>query len=508
MKKVTMRELLEAGVHFGHQTRYWHPGMAPYIYGHRSRVHIINLEKTMPMLEGAMNYLSSMAAASGKVLFVGTKRAAREAVESAAQRCFMPYVSQRWLGGMLTNFKTIRNSVKRMLDIEEMDRDGRMARLAKKERLSLRREAQKLKKSLDGIRDMDYLPDALFVIDVGYEGIAVSEARKLGIPVVGIVDTNNDIDGIDYIVPGNDDAIRAITLFADAAAAAILNGRKSVAMKRGDDESEQAARDEPTTKITKKRTGGLDRSAVIRIPPSAQKSDKIKAEQAREKAKADKARAAEKARAEKAKTEKAIAAEKTKAKAETEKAIAETKAGKAAEPAMGAEEGKADRPDIKQTAAKTVADKADDGHKADQAAAPAAVKPAAATATETAARKKAVAEPPKDGGETEEAVATKKQIAAAKKTATKKAAKKKTATAKKAPAVTKKTAAKKAVTKTAAAKKAVTKKTAAKKKTATKKAPVATKKKAATKKAVTKKTAAKKKAAKKAPAATKKKTVK
>ena len=229
MSNVTMRQLLEAGVHFGHQTRYWNPGMAPYIFGHRSKIHIINLEKTLPMLGDALNYLGKLAAGHGKILFVGTKRAAREPVARAAERCEMPYVSQRWLGGMLTNFKTVRQSVERMKGIEAMEEDGRMARLSKKEALGLRREAAKLNKSLGGIRNMDYLPDALFVIDVGYENIAVSEANKLGIPVVGIVDTNNRTDGIDYIIPGNDDAIRAITLFTEVTADAIIEGHKSAA---------------------------------------------------------------------------------------------------------------------------------------------------------------------------------------------------------------------------------------------------------------------------------------
>ncbi len=229
MSNVTMRQLLEAGVHFGHQTRYWNPGMAPYIFGHRSKIHIINLEKTLPMLGDALNYLGKLAAGRGKILFVGTKRAAREPVARAAERCEMPYVSQRWLGGMLTNFKTVRQSVERMKSIEAMEEDGRMARLSKKEALGLRREAAKLNKSLGGIRNMDYLPDALFVIDVGYENIAVSEANKLGIPVVGIVDTNNRTNGIDYIIPGNDDAIRAITLFTEVTADAIMEGHKSAA---------------------------------------------------------------------------------------------------------------------------------------------------------------------------------------------------------------------------------------------------------------------------------------
>lgn len=234
MANVTMRRLLEAGVHFGHQTRYWNPRMAPYIFGHRSKIHIINLEKTLPMLNDALNYLGTVASGNGKILFVGTKRAARDPVARAAERCDMPYVNQRWLGGMLTNFKTVRQSVERMKNIESMEDDGRMDRLSKKEALGLRREAHKLHKSLGGIRSMNYLPDAIFVIDVGYENIAVCEANKLGIPIVGIVDTNNKVNGIDYIIPGNDDAIRAITLYAEAAADAIVEGRPVPTQAEGD----------------------------------------------------------------------------------------------------------------------------------------------------------------------------------------------------------------------------------------------------------------------------------
>jgi len=228
MANVTMRQMLEAGVHFGHQTRYWNPKMAPFIFGHRSKIHIINLEKTLPMLNDALNFLGSLASNNGKILFVGTKRAAREPLAKAAEACSMPYVTQRWLGGMLTNFKTVRQSVTRMKNIEAMAEDGRLTRLSKKEALGLRREAEKLSKSLGGIRDMEYLPDAIFVIDVGYENIAIKEANKLGIPVVGIVDTNNQAEGIDYVVPGNDDAIRAISLYAQAVAEAVSEGRKSI----------------------------------------------------------------------------------------------------------------------------------------------------------------------------------------------------------------------------------------------------------------------------------------
>ena len=252
MAKVTMRQLLEAGVHFGHQTRYWNPKMAPYIFGHRSKIHIINLDKTLTMLDDALNYLGALVANRGKILFVGTKRAARDPITKAAERCKMPYVSQRWLGGMLTNFKTIRQSVERMKNIEAMEENGRMARLGKKEALGLRREAEKLNKSLGGIRNMDYLPDAIFVIDVGYESIAVSEANKLGIKVVGIVDTNNRADGVDYIIPGNDDAIRAISLYAEAAADAIIASREAITTASTDSE-EFVEVTEDKSKVTKKK---------------------------------------------------------------------------------------------------------------------------------------------------------------------------------------------------------------------------------------------------------------
>ncbi len=229
MSKVTMRQMLEAGVHFGHQTRYWNPKMAPYIFGQRNKIHIINLEKTLPLFREAMNFLGSLAANGGKILFVGTKRAARDAIQEEAARCNMPYVNHRWLGGMLTNFKTIKQRVKRLKELEAMFEDGSIDRFSKKEALGLRREMEKLDRSLGGIKEMEKIPDVLFVIDVGHEDIAVAEARKLGIPVVGVVDTNNDPDGIDYVIPGNDDAIRAIQLYVQGAAAAVLEGRASAA---------------------------------------------------------------------------------------------------------------------------------------------------------------------------------------------------------------------------------------------------------------------------------------
>jgi small subunit ribosomal protein S2 len=227
--QVSMRQMLEAGVHFGHQTRYWNPKMGAYIFGHRNKIHIINLEKTLPLFQESMNYLGSLAANGGKILFVGTKRAARDAIREEAERCGMPFVNYRWLGGMLTNFKTIRQSIKRLKELEAMFDDGTIERFSKKEALGLRREKDKLEQSLGGIKNMDGLPDALFVIDVGHEKIAVTEANKLGVPVVGVVDTNNDPSSVDYVIPGNDDAIRAVRLYIEGAASAVLDGRSTAA---------------------------------------------------------------------------------------------------------------------------------------------------------------------------------------------------------------------------------------------------------------------------------------
>jgi small subunit ribosomal protein S2 len=228
MPDVTMRQMLEAGVHFGHQTRYWNPKMEPYIFGARGKIHIINLERTLPLLKEALDFLSRMAARRGNVLFVGTKRAAGQAITEEAQRCGMPYVSNRWLGGMLTNFRTIRQSINRLKELEAMDTDGTFERLVKKEVLELTRERDRLEQNLGGIKDMPSLPDAMFVIDIGHEDIAVAEARKLGIPVVAVVDSNNNPEMVDYAIPGNDDAIRSVRLYAQLAADAILEGKASV----------------------------------------------------------------------------------------------------------------------------------------------------------------------------------------------------------------------------------------------------------------------------------------
>jgi small subunit ribosomal protein S2 len=232
-----MRQMLEAGVHFGHQTRYWNPKMGAFIFGQRNKIHIVNLEKTLPLYQDAVNFMGTLAANGGRILFVGTKRAAREAIQEEALRCGMPFVNHRWLGGMLTNFKTIRHSVKRLKELETMFEEGTIERFNKKEALGLSRERAKLEQSLGGIKDMDGLPDAMFVIDVGHEKIAVTEANKLGIPVIGVVDTNNDPSKVDYVIPGNDDAIRAVRLYIGGAADAILDGRSTAAAMVGRDDS-------------------------------------------------------------------------------------------------------------------------------------------------------------------------------------------------------------------------------------------------------------------------------
>ncbi|TXH92040.1 MAG: 30S ribosomal protein S2 [Pseudomonas sp.] len=229
MSQVTMRDMLKAGVHFGHQTRYWNPKMGKYIFGARNKIHIVNLEKTLPMFNEAQAFVEKLAAGKNKILFVGTKRSAGKIVREEATRCGMPFVDHRWLGGMLTNYKTIRQSIKRLRDLEVQSQDGTFAKLTKKEALMRTRDLEKLDRSLGGIKDMGGLPDALFVIDVDHERIAITEANKLGIPVIGIVDTNSSPEGVDYIIPGNDDAIRAIQLYMGAMADAVIRGRGNAA---------------------------------------------------------------------------------------------------------------------------------------------------------------------------------------------------------------------------------------------------------------------------------------
>jgi len=224
----SMREMLECGVHFGHQTRYWNPKMAPYIFGHRNKIHIINLEKTFALYQEALKFVRQLIANKGVILFVGTKRQAREIIREEAQRCGSPYVDHRWLGGMLTNYKTVKQSIKRLKDMEAMAQDGSFDRMPKREALDFQREIVKLDRSLGGIKDMSGLPDALFVIDVGYHKGAVAEAKKLGIPIIAIVDTNHNPEGIEYVIPGNDDSSRAIRLYARGVADAVLEGRSHI----------------------------------------------------------------------------------------------------------------------------------------------------------------------------------------------------------------------------------------------------------------------------------------
>ena len=233
MAQVTMRELLQAGAHFGHQTRFWNPKMAPFIFGARNKIHIINLEHTVPALNDALNYVNKLASNKSKVLFVGTKRAAAPIIREQDSRCGMPFVDHRWLGGMLTNWKTIRQSIKRLKDLEAQAQDGTFAKLTKREALERTREMEKLEKSLGGIKDMGGLPDAIFVVDVDHEKIAITEANKLGIPVIGIVDTNSNPAGVDYVIPGNDDAIRAVQLYVGAMADAVLEGKEYAATTGG-----------------------------------------------------------------------------------------------------------------------------------------------------------------------------------------------------------------------------------------------------------------------------------
>jgi len=227
MTQVSMRDMLKAGAHFGHQTRYWNPKMGKFIFGARNKIHIINLEKTMPMFSDALTFVERLASGKNKLLFVGTKRAASKIIAEEATRAGMPYVDHRWLGGMLTNYKTIRASIKRLRDLEAQSQDGTFTKLTKKEALMRTRDLEKLDRSLGGIKDMGGLPDALFVIDVEHERIAITEANKLGIPVIGIVDTNSSPEGVDYVIPGNDDAIRAIRLYAAAMADAVLRGKNN-----------------------------------------------------------------------------------------------------------------------------------------------------------------------------------------------------------------------------------------------------------------------------------------
>ena len=317
MTDVSMRRMLEAGVHFGHQTRFWNPKMGPYIFGERNGIHIINLEKTLPLFTDAAGYIKKLVSNGGTVLFVGSKRAAREAVKSAAERCEMPYVSYRWLGGMLTNFKTIRQSLKRLKELEEIVEAGGSDQLKKKEVLKLSREKDKLERSLGGIKDMSALPEALFVIDVGHEEIAVKEATKLGIAVVAIVDSNSSPDGVDYLIPGNDDAMRAIQLYSDAVADAVLDGKASIPQVAvGDDEFVELDADGRPKVGSEKTTKKRGRNSQVKVKSRAAPKKKAKADPAEAPSDAVKTKA-------EAEPEAPSDAVKTKAEAEPEAAVAE-----------------------------------------------------------------------------------------------------------------------------------------------------------------------------------------
>lgn len=274
MSNVSMRQMLEAGVHFGHQTRFWDPKMAPYIFGERNKIHIINLEKTLPLYHEAAEFVRKIVTDGGRVLFVGTKRAARECMNREAERCGMPHVTYRWLGGMLTNFKTVKQSIKRLKDLEAQSADGSLDQLSKKEALNLRREMEKLEKSLGGIKDMSALPDVLFIVDVGHEKIALAEARKLGIPVVAVVDTNCSPGDVDYVIPGNDDSMRAIELYVNGIAEAVLEGKASVpsVVETTDEFVELDAAGKPTEEAR----GGRKKKASTRKKAATKKKVAVK----------------------------------------------------------------------------------------------------------------------------------------------------------------------------------------------------------------------------------------
>jgi small subunit ribosomal protein S2 len=349
MADVTMRQMLEAGVHFGHQTRYWNPKMAPFIFGERNKIHIINLEKSLPLAREASAFVKATVADGGTVLFVGTKRAAREAVRTHAMRCEAPFVSQRWLGGMLTNYKTIRQSVKRLMTLEAMAEDGSFEGLTKKEILGLSREQEKLERSLGGIKKMRSIPDVLFVVDVDHEDIAIREARKLGIPVVAIVDTNCSPEGVDYIIPGNDDAMRAIELYAGVMADAVLEGRASLPeVALGEDDFVELDEDGKPKKTRAKKKAAKKPAAKKKVAKKATvKKAPAKSE---EKAEEDVAAKPEEKTEEKAESKPEKKAEQ-KAEAEPEKKVEEKAEAK---PEKKVEE-KAEKKVAKKTAKKAAA---------------------------------------------------------------------------------------------------------------------------------------------------------
>ncbi len=424
MADVTMRQMLEAGVHFGHQTRYWNPKMAPFIFGERNKIHIINLEKSLPMARDAYAFVKTIVADGGVVLFVGTKRSARDAIRIQAERCEMPFVSYRWLGGMLTNYKTVRQSVKRLKELEEMSEDGGFEALTKKEILGLKREQEKLDRSLGGIKKMSALPDVLFVVDVDHEDIAVREARKLGIPVVAVVDTNCSPDGIDYVIPGNDDAMKAISLYASLIADAVLDGKTSLPeVALGEDEFVE-----------------LDEEGKPRRAGRKKKAARKPAKKATVKKKADVTKAAAAAKA----ADEAAAAHAVKAQA----AAAEVTGEAAPEKAKAVDE---DVKDVAPAAGRAAAPEAKPEEAKPEEAKPEEAKPEpvetnAVSKDKPAAEEKADAAA-KDKGESAGKKKTKK--AAAKKATGKKTASKKSAAKKKTAKKTAKKKAKKTAAKTA-----------------------------------------------------------
>jgi small subunit ribosomal protein S2 len=458
MANVTMRQMLEAGVHFGHQTRYWNPKMAPYIFGARGKIHIINLEKTLPLLNDAMNFISKLAAKRGSIMFVGTKKAASAAIEEEARRCGMPFVSHRWLGGMLTNYRTIRASVKRLKQLEGMHEDGSIQHLVKKEILQLTRERDKLERSLGGIKDMKSLPDALFVVDVSHEDIAVKEARKLGIPVVAVVDTNCSPEEVEYVIPGNDDAIRSIRLYAQLAADAVLEGRASAPqvevedefveldaegkpVKRAEEKPKREAR-KPTKKKVSKKVVARKAAAVAPAAAAADTAEEAPSGEA-EAAASEAAPAAAEAADEKPEAEaKDAAAEAEKPEAEAEaaepkpaedEAKAEVKAEKAeAEPEQAeakAEEAEPEEAEAKAEEAESEKAAAKTEEKAEEAE-PQKAEEEAEPEPEKAEAKAEEAEPEEAEAKAEAEASEEPPKAAKKKTAKKKTTKKKTASKK------------------------------------------------------------------------------
>ncbi|VAW46379.1 SSU ribosomal protein S2p (SAe) [hydrothermal vent metagenome] len=316
MAKVSIKQLLDAGAHFGHNTRYWNPKMAPYIFGARNKIHIIDLRKTEEMMNDAMNFMGKIASRRGKVMFVGTKRAASKAVKEEALRCGMPFVSHRWLGGMLTNYKTVKASINRLKDIESMQADGRIERFVKKEQLNMERERVKLEKTLGGIKDMKGLPDALFILDTRYESIAINEAKKLGIPVVAVVDTNNSFNDIDYVIPANDDAMKAIRLYTGAVADSILEGK--AAMQINVKEEAPAKKDAPVKKAEQPKAEVVAEVAPAAAVPEIKVADEeIKA--AVKEAEGDKKTAVKKVTKKKATAKKATTKKATASKATASK---------------------------------------------------------------------------------------------------------------------------------------------------------------------------------------------